>query len=402
MERYLLRDDIWWVGAIDWDVRDFHGYETPRGTTYNAYLIMDDKGALVDGCRDGFGPEMLARVRGCCGIRPVDYMVINHIEPDHSGAIPWLLDNLRPEKVFCSKRAKEALAFMISPEWVKQWDLQVVGTGDELSLGHRTLQFIDAPMLHWPDSMFTYVKESKTLLPNDAFGQHLAHSRRFADEVDQGDLMEEASKYYANILMPFGSPIAKMIDKIAEMGLEIEAIGPSHGAIWRTPEGIAKIIESYRAWSHFEAPERVALFYDTMWHATERMTMAIEDGVAQEGVECGVYRLTANPRSEMARQVLQCKAFLVGSPTLNQAMFPTVGGFLTYIKGLKPKKRIAGSYGSYGWGGGACKQVDAELRALGLDVLDPLECRYMPQMDDLEACHELGRTIARRVKGERA
>jgi anaerobic nitric oxide reductase flavorubredoxin len=399
MERYLLRDDIWWVGAIDWDVRDFHGYETPRGTTYNSYLILDDKVALIDGCRDGFGPEMLARVMGCCSGRPVDYMVINHIEPDHSGAIPFLLEKLRPERVFCSKRAKEALGFLFEPNWVESCNFQVVGTGDELSLGRNTLQFIEAPMLHWPDSMFTYVKEAKTLLPNDAFGQHLATSRRFADEVDQGDLMEEASKYYANILMPFGSPIEKMISKIGDMGLEIEIIGPSHGVIWRRPEDIAKILDSYRRWSHFEAPERVALFYDTMWHATEKMTMAIEDGVAQEGVECGVYRLTANPRSEMARQVLQSRAFLVGSPTLNNAMFPTVGAFLTYIKGLRPKNRIAGSYGSYGRGGGATKQIDAELRALGLDVLDPLEARFMPNFDDLEACHELGRTIARRVKG---
>ena len=313
-----------------------------------------------------------------------------------------ILARLRPERTFCSKRAKEALGFLFGPSWVAGWDLQVVGTGDELSLGHNTLHFIEAPMLHWPDSMFTYVKEAKTLLPNDAFGQHLATSRRFADEVDQGDLMEEASKYYANILMPFGSPIEKMIDKIGEMGLEIEVIGPSHGVIWRRPEDIAKILESYRRWSHFEAPERVALFYDTMWHATEKMTMAIEDGVAQEGVECGVYRLTANPRSEVARQVLESRAFLVGSPTLNNAMFPTVGAFLTYLKGLRPKNRIAGAYGAYGGGGGATKQVDAELRALGLDMLDPLDVRYMPQFDDLEACQELGRTVARRVKGEQA
>ena len=198
--------------------------------------------------------------------------------------------------------------------------------------------------------------------------------------------------------MPFGSPIEKMIAKIGEMGLEIEVIGPSHGVIWRRPEDIARILDAYERWSRFEAPERVALFYDTMWHSTEKMTMAIEDGVAQEGVECAVFKLSANPRSELARQVLESRAFLVGSPTLNNTMFPTVGEFLTYIKGLRPKNRIAGAYGSYGWGGGATKQVDAELRALGLDMLDPLDVRYMPGADDLEACHELGRTVARRVK----
>jgi anaerobic nitric oxide reductase flavorubredoxin len=400
MERYLLRDDIWWAGAIDWDVRDFHGYETPRGTTYNAYLILDEKVALIDGCRDGFGPEMLARVMGCCGVRPVDYMVINHVEPDHSGAIPWLVERLSPERIFCSKRAKETLALYYGAGMVDGWDLQVVATGDEVSLGRNTLQFIEAPMLHWPDSMFTYVKEAKTLLPNDAFGQHLATSKRFADEVDSAVLMEEASKYYANILMPFGSPIEKMLGKIGEMGLEIEVIGPSHGVIWRTPEDVARIVGAYARWSRFEAPERVALIYDTMWHSTEKMTMAIEDGVAQEGVECSVLKVSANPRSELARQVLESRAFLIGSPTLNNNVFPTVGGFLTYLKGLRPKSRIAGAYGSYGWGGGAVKQVDAELRALGLDMLDPLDVRYMPSAADLEGCHELGRRVARKVKGE--
>jgi flavorubredoxin len=282
---------------------------------------------------------------------------------------------------------------------IQAWNPQVVATGDEVSLGRHTLQFIEAPMLHWPDSMFTYVKEAKTLLPNDAFGQHLASSRRFADEVERGVLLEEASKYYANILMPFGGPIDKMLGKIGEMGLEIEIIGPSHGAIWRRPEDVALILDAYSRWSRFEAAARVALIYDTMWHSTEKMTMAIEDGVAQEGVECAVLRLTVNPRSELARNVLESRAFLVGSPTLNNTMFPSVGGFLTYMKGLRPKNRITGAYGSYGWGGGGVKQVDAELRALGLDVVDPLEVRYMPSADDLEACHELGRKVARIVKG---
>ena len=282
---------------------------------------------------------------------------------------------------------------------MESWDLQVVGTGDELSLGRNTLQFIEAPMVHWPDSMFTYVKEAKTLLPNDAFGQHLASSKRFADEVDMDIVMDEASTYYANILMPFGSPIQKMIAKIGEMGLEIEAIGSSHGVIWRRPEDVQRIIDAYLRWSNFEAPERVCLFYDTMWHSTEKMTMAIADGVAQEGVECQVLKLSASARSEVAHQVLESQAFLVGTPTLNNQMFPTVGGFLTYIKGLRPKNRIAGAYGSYGWAGGAVKQVDAELRALGLDVIDPLEVKFMPNAEQLDACVELGRQVARKVKG---
>jgi flavorubredoxin len=398
MERYQLKDEVWWVGAVDWDGRDFHGFETARGTSYNAYLVLDQKVALVDGCKAGFGEEMLQRVRGCCGTRPIDYMIINHVEPDHSGAIPFLVERLAPGSIYCSKRAVEALSLYYGAHVVDGWDLQVVGTGDEISLGRNTLQFIEAPMVHWPDSMFTYVKGANVLLPNDAFGQHLASSKRFADELDMSVVMDEASKYYANILMPFGGQIQKMISKIKELGLSIEAIGSSHGVCWRRSEDIARIVKAYEGWSRFEAQERVVLIYDTMWHSTEKMTMAIADGVAQEGVQCQVLKLSSNPRAEAARQILEARAFLVGTPTLNNQMYPTVGAFFTYIKGLRPKERITAAYGSCGWGGGGVKQVDAELRALGLDVLDPVEVRYMPSVEELEACTELGKQVARKVK----
>jgi len=400
MERYRVKDEVWWVGAIDWDSRDFHGYETQRGTSYNAYLVLDEKTALVDGCRDGFGPEMLERVRGCCEGRPVDYMVINHIEPDHSGAIPWLLEQLTPGEVFCTKRAEDALARYYGTELVQGWGLRIVGTGDELRLGRNTLRFIEAPMLHWPDSMFTYVTEAKVLLPNDAFGQHLASSKRFADEIDPAIVMDEASKYYANILMPFGSPIQKMLGKIQEMGLEIEAIGPSHGVCWRGQADVARIVEAYSRWSRFLAGPRVALIYDTMWHSTEKMTRAIADGISQEGVECRVLRLSSTPRVVLAQEVLESQAFLLGTPTLNNQMYPTMGAFLAYIKGLRPKERLVGAYGSCGWAGGGVKQVDAELRALGLEVLDPLEVKYRPDPEELEACVELGRTVGRKLRDQ--
>lgn len=260
------------------------------------------------------------------------------------------------------------------------------------------MQFIEAPMLHWPDSMFTYVRGSKTLLPNDGFGQHLASSKRFADEIDINIVLEEAAKYYANILMPFGGQIQKMLSKIAEMGLEIDVIAPSHGAVWRRAEDVARIVEAYRRWSSFAAPERVALIYDTMWHSTEEMTMGIADGISQEGVECAVLNMSRTSRAEAARMVLESRAFLVGTPTLNNNIFPTVAGFLAYIKGLRPKDRVAAAYGSCGWAGGAVKQVDAELRALGLDVLNSIEVKYKPTDEQLEACVELGRSVARRVR----
>ncbi len=397
MERCRLKDDIWWVGAIDWNVRDFHGYETPRGTTYNAYLITDEKLTLVDTVREGFGPEMLARVKSCCDLKSIDYLVVNHIEMDHSGSIAWLLDQVGPVKMFCSKRAAEGLRQLYGSQ-VDQWDLNVVSTGDELSLGTYTLSFIEAPMLHWPDSMFTYVKEAKVLLPNDGFGQHLATSKRFADEVGLEEVMERASDYYGNILMPFGNQVQKMLQRIGELGLEIEAIGPSHGVMWRTSGDISRVVQAYDAWSRFEAPPRVAIIFDTMWHSTEKMTRAIEDGITQEGVECSVFQISRSALAATAQAVLDHRAFLVGTPTLNNGVYPKVGGFMAHIKGLRPKARLAGAYGSYGWGGGGVKWVDSELRGLGLDVIDPLEFKFVPTEDDLAACEEYGRDVARRVK----
>lgn len=398
MERYQLKDEIWWVGAIDWTVRDFHGYETPRGTTYNSYLITDEKLALVDAVRSGFGPELLRRVRSCCDPRRIEYLVVNHIEMDHSGTLPALIRELSPVKLLCSKRAKDGLLRIYAAEGAGEWDIQVVASGDEINLGRYTLSFLEAPMVHWPDSMFTYVKEAKVLLPNDGFGQHLASSKRFADENDLDIVMDEAAKYYANILMPFGGPIMKTIQKVVDLGLEIDVIGPSHGVIWRRPEDVTRIIDAYVGWTQFEAEPKVALIFDTMWQSTEKMTRAIEDGIAQEGVECSVYRLTRSSLAEVAQAVLEHRAFLVGTPTLNNGMFPPVGAFLTYIKGLKPRRRLAGAYGSYGWGGGGAKEVDAELRALGLEVIEPLEFKFVPSEADVAACVEYGRRVARQVR----
>ena len=265
-------------------------------------------------------------------------------------------------------------------------------------LGTYTLTFLEVPMLHWPDSMLTYVKEAKVLLANDGFGQHLATSKRFADEVDLAVAMDEAAKYYANILMPFGAQVQKLVKTVGEMGLELDVIAPSHGVIWRRPEDVQAIIQSYVDWSSFKAEPSVALIFDTMWHSTEKMTRAIEDGVAQEGVTCSVIKLSKTPLADAIRTIQACRGFFVGTPTLNNTMLPSVGAFMTYIKGLRPKQRVTGAYGSFGWGGGGVKQVDAGLRELGLEVVDPLEFKYVPSSADLAACEEYGREIARRVK----
>ncbi len=395
MVKVTLKDGVYWVGVVDWNIRDFHGYITRRGSSYNAYLITDEKTALVDTVKGAFCNELIEHISEYTSLDKLDYIVVNHVEMDHSSSLPTIAKIAKNAKIFASARGKEELIKHYGAEFER---VEIVKSGDTVKLGKKTLTFLEAPMLHWPDSMFTYVSGSKTLLPNDAFGQHLATSKRFADEVDWYVALEEASTYYANILMPFGVPIRRMLDKIGEMGLEIEAIGPSHGVIWRRPEDVERLVAAYLNWTSFNAPERVTLVYDSMWHSTEKMTMAIADGVAQEGVECKVIKLSVSPRSEAAHQILESRGFLVGTPTLNNGVLPTIGGFLSYIKGLHPKARVAGAYGSCGWAGGGVKQVDEELRALGLDMLEPLEVKYAPSDAQLDACVELGRETARRVK----
>lgn len=398
MQSYKLKDNIWWVGAIDWNLRDFHGYETSRGTTYNSYLILDDSPALVDGCRHGFDGEVLSRIAGHIDPKKIEYLVVNHVEMDHSGAVPRLIQELSPVRVLTSKRGEDALRQHYGEGLVESWDLQVVGSGDEVSLGECSLSFIETPMLHWPDSMFTYVTGANVLLSNDAFGQHLAGSERYADEADMHVVMEESVKYFSNILMPFTNKIIKTVEMVKESGLEIEAIGPSHGVMWRRKEDVARILDAYVRWSNFEASHQVALVYETMWHSTEKMTRAIEDGVGEEGVECKVQRLNRTPMAEVARAVQESRGFLIGSPTMNNGMLPPIGALMTYLKGLRPQKRVAGAYGSYGWSGGAAKEVTARLEDLKLQVLEPLEVKYVPASGDLEECREYGREVARAVK----
>ncbi|MEM2935731.1 MAG: flavodoxin domain-containing protein, partial [Candidatus Bathyarchaeia archaeon] len=277
------------------------------------------------------------------------------------------------------------------------WPFITVKTGDEISLGKRTLRFIEAPMLHWPDSMFTYLVEGHILMPNDAFGQHIATSKRFDDEVPKEDIMGEAAKYYANILMPFAPLILRKIAEVQGMGIPLDMIAPSHGIIWRSEP--KKIIDAYVKWSQGHAEEKVLVIYDTMWESTEVMAKAIVQGIMREGVETRLFHLRKSDWTEILKEILEAKAILIGSPTLNNGMFPSVGGFLTYLKGLRPQKKVAAAFGSYGWGKGAVKAINEELKRTGLDVLDPgLEVRYLPTEDEVKNCVEFGASVARRVK----
>jgi flavorubredoxin len=397
MTKIKLADGIYWVGVVDWNLRDFHGYTTPRGATYNAYLIVDEKIALVDTVKHSFSGEMLERIKEIIDPASIDFVVSNHVEMDHSGSLSDILKIATNAELICTEKGKEGLARYYG----EKWNFRTVKTGDELKLGKKTLFFITAPMLHWPDNMFTYLKEDKILLSNDGFGQHLASSFRFEENIcsligyECDTVMDEAAKYYANILMPFGGIILKKIEEIQKLGIEIKMIAPSHGMIWTNP---GKIIDAYLRWGKGETKQKVLVIYDTMWNSTEMMANEILRGVADSGIEVVLFHLRKNDWSEIIKEVLEARVIIIGSPTLNNGMFPTVGGFLTYLMGLRPKNKLWASFGSYGWAGGGVKAVNEKLKSGGYEPVESIEVNFRPDGQDISKCYALGQRIASMVK----
>ena len=386
-----LKKGIYWVGAIDWNLRDFHGYSTPYGTTYNAYLILDEKNVLVDTVKAPFYPEMLGRISEILDPSKIDIVVSNHVELDHSGSLPQIVEKIGKPIVVTTERGKKGL----EKYFQRSLNFKTVKTGDTISLGRRTLTFVEAPMLHWPDSMFTYVKEDRVLLPNDAFGQHFASCQRFADEVGD-EVMKHAAKYYANILWPLAPLILKKVDEVVKMGIPIDLIAPSHGLIWRKDPG--RIIQSYVDWSRGKAKGKVLVVYDTMWGSTEALAKAILNGLSEEVAEARLLHLRLNHRSDVIEEMLEAKGVLLGSPTLNNGMFPTMGDFLTYMKGLRPKGKIFGLFGSHGWGGGGLKEMRKTLEEEKFEVWEKeLQVQYLPTPEELKKAAEFGKEFARRV-----
>jgi flavorubredoxin len=393
-----LKNKIYWVGAVDYNVRDFHGYETPQGTTYNAYLIIDEKITLVDTVKKGFASDLLGHIAEIVPPEKIDTIIVNHVEMDHSGALEDVCRVAKNAKVFCTQKGKEGLLKHYELNADLKVGIKVVKTGDSLSLGKRTLKFVAAPMVHWPDSMFTYCCEDKVLLSNDAFGQHLAHPQRFADEIGEDYCMEEAAKYYANILMPLGNVISKKIEEMGALGWPMDCIGPSHGALWR--KNTSRVINAYADWTVFKSKPKVVIVYDTMWESTEKLARRLTELIAAEGLEVKCYRIRKSDGSAIVRDILDAKVVLVGSPTLNADMFWTVGGFLTYLRGLKPKNKKVGIFGSYGWAGGASKAIQKEVEAMGLEVLGPpFEVQYVPHEEELSRLKDYARVVVQAARG---
>lgn len=391
-----MKDGIHWVGAVDWNVRDFHGYSTYKGTSYNAYLVLDEKITLFDTVKKGFFGDLLHNIYKVIDPTKIDYLVINHVEPDHSGAIGEVIETVKPEAVYCSPMGKKAILDHYHRE---DWPLVTVSSGDEINLGARTVHFLETRMLHWPDSMFSYLKEQKLLISSDAFGQHLASSERFNDEVDSSELMAHCAKYFANILMPYSDLIQKLIENVQAMGLEIDMIAPDHGVIWR--ENPMQIVQAYDKWSKHTTRKKAVIVYDTMWHATETMAKAIEDGLIDNGISVKLMDLAVNHRSDVITELLDAKAVIFGSSTLNNGMLPRMADMLCYLKGLRPRDRVAAAFGSYGWSGEAVRLINKELEDMKLNVVHPgVRVRYVPKHETLRECVELGAEVAKAVKAE--
>ncbi len=389
-----VAENVYWVGAVDWNVRNFHGYTylTPRGTTYNAYLIVDEQIALVDTVAPGFEEDMMERIRELVDPADIRYLIANHGELDHSGSIPYVLDEAPEAELICTQKGTETLGSYFGLE-----DFHVVKTGDTLPLGKKTLSFIEAPMLHWPDTMFTYDAADKLLMPNDAFGQHLATSHRFADEVDPCQLWDEAVRYYANILTPFSRLVLRKLDEVAKLKLDIATIAPSHGVIWRRDVGA--ILEAYRRWAAGEAKPRVVIAYETMWGSTAQLAEALARGVADEGVEALVRSLPQSDRTDVIGEVLEAKGVLVGSSTHNQHSLLNIDSFMHDLRGLRFTGKIAAAFGSHGWAGGAVPELEEGLRQAGFDVMEAnLAIKWAPDAEDLTRAYTFGQTFAQEVK----
>ena len=376
-----MRKGIYWVGAVDWSMRSFHGYSTRRGSSYNAYLILDEKITLIDTVKAPFVTELLERVSSVVDPKKIDYIISNHVEPDHSGSLPIMTK--------CCPNAKIVTS---APNGLKgltgrygELPYQAVKTGETLSLGSRTLSFVATPMLHWPDSMVTYCPEEKILFSNDAFGQHLASNLRFDDENDLHIIMEEAKKYYANILMLYGKQAQTALSALG--GLPIETILTGHGISWRAH--IPEILDAYKKWSAGELEEKAVVVFDSMWGSTERLARAITDAFTAKGIPVAYFDLRADHISDVITEVLTAKYLAVGSPTINNQMMPPVAAFLCYLKGFVPKGRQAFAFGSFGWGGQSVGLVEDELKAAGCEIcLEKIRVKDVPTQDDLAALRE--------------
>jgi flavorubredoxin len=385
-----LVKNIDWVGYVDWRVRDFHSFDTARGATYNSYLIRDQKTAVIDAVKGPHAQNLLQNIAEKTELSKVSYVVCNHAEPDHASGLATLLTNLPNAILLCNAKCRESLAGYFD---IGNWKIQVVSPDDKIPLGSRTLTFINTPMVHWPESMFTYIPEDQLLFSMDAFGQHLATSARFDDEYDCATIINEAKSYYANIVTPYAKQVQRTLEVAAQT--PIKMIAPSHGLIWRS--NIPKIIEAYKNWSDGKYAPKILILFDSMWDSTTQMAEAILDGAVRESDKIDVHLMYVRRTTltRIATEMLDAAAVALGSATLNMQMMPQMSAVTTYLRGLKFSKKSGLAFGSYGWAHAGSNQLDRWIEETGWTRLaEPIDSKFRPAPEILEKCRRAGQLLA--------
>lgn len=394
---FKINENITYVGKIDWELRTFHGeeYSTHRGSSYNSFLVRDEKTVLIDTVWQPFGREFIAKLKQEIDLKDIDYIIMNHSEVDHSGALPYLMEEIPDTPIYCTANGKKVL----QGHYHKNWNFVEVKTGDKLSLGKKEIIFIEARMLHWPDTMFSYLIEDHILFSNDAFGQHFATEHLYNDLVNTSDLYYEAMKYYANILTPFNKLVEAKINEIIKMNLPIKMICPSHGILWR--DNPLQIVNQYLEWAKNYQENQVTIIYDTMWNATRKMAEAIAGGIQKVNPEITVklYNSARSDKTDIIAEAFRSKAVLVGSPTVNNGYLSSVAGILEELKGMKFKSKKAAAFGSYGWSGEVLKLINEDLQDAGFEIMDDgLRLLWVPDYEGLAQCDEMGQRIGAVLK----
>lgn len=387
-----IKKNIYWTGIKDWDLRRFHGHElsTHRGSSYNSYIIKDEKTVLVDTVWDPYKEEFADMLEKDVGLNNIDMIVINHMEPDHGGSLGYIMSKIPNTPIYCTKNGAE----IIRKHFHQDWNFNVVKTGDSIKIGEYELVFVEMQMLHWPDSLLTYVKGADLALSNDAFGQHYSAQSLFNDEVDECELYQEAIKYYANILTPFSPLIKKKVEQIKALNLPLDMIAPSHGVIWR--KDAAQIIEKYYEWSQEYNEGNVVIIYDTMYDATKNMGEAIGEGLAKNNIKYKMFNASVTDQSDLLTEIFKAKGIIIGCCTVNNSYMRSIAGLMDEIKGHKFKGKVGAAFGSYGWSGEAPRHITEKLQESGIKLaLEPLSFKYRPTVDEFKQCVEFGENFAK-------
>jgi flavorubredoxin len=393
---FKINNKVTWVGKIDWSLEKFHGeeYSTHKGSSYNSYLIRDEKTVLIDTVWKPFEKEYVDNLKKEIDLNKIDYIIANHSEIDHSGSLPALMKEIPNTPIYCTKNAKRIL----KAHYHEDWNFIEVKTGDTLDIGENKLIFVEAPMLHWPDSMFTYLTGENILFSNDAFGQHYASELMFNDKVDQGELYQEAIKYYANILTPFSPLVIKKIQEVLSFNLPVDMICPGHGIMWR--DNPVQIITKYLEWASNYQENQITIIYDTMWDGTRRMAESIAEGIKKDNkdISIKIFNSSKYDKNDIISEVFKSKSILVGSSTINNGILSSSASILELIKGLKFKNKKAAAFGSYGWSGESVKIITEELTKAGFEMINNgIKELWNPDDDAIERCIGFGREINKSI-----